>query len=110
MNIGLLNTKIKIQKAVVIIDDIGNHTNTYVDYYECFATVSSEGQGEANDAGQVVDEGKMNFTIRWCDLASKIDTTNFRVIMGESIYNIIGIDHMNYKKKSIKLKCQRVRR
>ena len=28
----------------------------------------------------------------------------------DAFYNILGIDHMNFKRKSVKFKCQKVRR
>ncbi|MBO5293203.1 MAG: phage head closure protein [Lachnospiraceae bacterium] len=39
-----------------------------------------------------------------------INTTEYRVEFNGELYNIEGVDHMNYKKKSIKLKCWKVRR
>ena len=52
----------------------------------------------------------MDFTVRWCRNISEITADKYRVLYAGSIYNILGIDHMNFKKKSVKLKCQKVRR
>ena len=110
MDIALLNVRITVQKNTAAVDKIGNHKNEWVDYYSCHATVSSESPGENTDAGTVVDNSKIDFTVRYCSLVSKIDSTGCRVVYDGDIYNILGIDHKNFKKKSVKLKCQKVRR
>ena len=110
MNIALLNVKITIQKSSVTVDNIGNHTAKWEDFYSCFATVSNESPGENTAAGVVVDNSKIDFTLRWCDKISELDSINFRIIFNNDIYNISGIDHMNFRKKSVKLKCERVER
>ena len=110
MNVALLNVRIIVQKNEVVVDSIGNHKNTWTDWYSCYATVSSESPKEDTDAGMIVDNSKMDFTIRWCRNAAEITYDKYRVVYDGSTYNILGIDHMNFKKKSIKLKCQKVRR
>ena len=110
MNVALLNVRITVQKNEVVVDSIGNRKNTWADWYSCYATVSSESPNEDTDAGMIVDNSKMDFTIRWCRNATEITSDKYRVVYGGSTYNILGIDHMNFKKKSIKLKCQKVRR
>ena len=110
MDVAFLNVRIMVQENQVVTDDIGNHKNTWTDYYFCYATVSNESPSEDTSVGVVIDNSKMDFTIRWCYLASKIDAEHFRVVYAGETYNILGIDHMNFKKKSIKLKCQKVRR
>ena len=110
MNIALLNTRITIQKNEVTVDAIGNHKNTWTHWYHCYATVSNESPDEAAQAGMTVDNTKVEFTIRWCRNAAAITPETYRVIFFGEVYNILGVDHMNFKKKSVKLKCQKVRR
>ena len=110
MKVALLNEKILIQKAVVYADAIGSRKNAWEDYHSCFATLGGEGGSETNAAGKTVDVSDIAFTIRWCEKVSEIESTRYRVIFHDEIYNILVIDHMNFKKKSIKLKCQKVRR
>ena len=110
MDISLLNQKIMVQKNSVTVDEIGNHINAWADFYSCHATISSESPSEGTDAGTVVDNTKADFTVRWCKAVSEITSDGYRVVYNDEIYNILGIDHQNYKKKSIKLKCQKVRR
>lgn len=110
MDIALLNVEIIIQKNSVVTDAIGNHKNEWTDYYPCHATVSGEGGKETSTAGTIVDDSDISFTVRYCRTVSKINNTEYRVLFGGDIYNILSVDHMNFKKKSIKLKCQKVRR
>ena len=110
MNIGLLNTPISITKNEVAVDAIGNHKNAWVPYYHCHATVSSEAGKENTDAGLVIDSSKIDFTIRWCKKAAAIDSTHYRVEFNGELYDIKGIDHMNFKRKCINLSCEKVRR
>ena len=110
MNIALLNVKIIFQKNEVVIDKIGNHKNTWSDFYSCYATVSGEGGSEKAVAGLVVEDSDISFTVRYCKALSDIDSTKCRILFYGDVYNIVSIDHMNYKKKCLKLKCEKVRR
>jgi SPP1 family predicted phage head-tail adaptor len=110
MDIALLNVKITIQKNETVVDAIGNHKNEWTDYYNCFATVSGEGGSEKNVAGLIVDDSNISFTVRYCKALADIDVTKHRVVFDESLFNIVSVDHMNYKKKCLKLKCEKVRK
>lgn len=110
MNIALLNERITIQKAAAETDSIGNHRTVWKDFYNCAATVSGESSGEDNENAVTVDNTKADFTIRWCNLLSDISNTEYRVIFRGQLYDILSVDHMNYKKKSLKLKCRKARR
>lgn len=110
MEIGLLNVRITFQKNAVVVDGIGNHKNTWADYYSCHATVSGEGGNEKAAAGLTVEESDISFTVRYCKKAAEVTMDGYRVKFGDAIYNIVSIDHMNYKKKALKVKCEKVRR
>ena len=92
MKIELLNVRIFISKSTVVTDAIGNRRNEWQPFYTCYATVSGEAGKEQTDAGMVVDDSNIDFTIRWCK------------------NNIAAVDHMNFRRKSIKLSCEKVRR
>ena len=109
MKIELLNVRIFISKNTVVTDAIGNHRNEWQPFYTCYATASGEGGKEQTDAGMVVDDSSIDFTIRWCKKAAEIDNTHFRVEFNGELYNIAAVDHMNYRRKSIKLSCEKVR-
>ena len=113
MEASLLNVKVTFQKNAVEVDGVGNHKNAWVDYYPCHATVSGEAgkqTSESEVAGTVADESDISFTVRYCKKASVIDSTGYRVVFGGELYDILAIDHMNYKKKCLKFKCRKARR
>ena len=113
MNVSLLNCKITIQKHIVQVDAIGNHTNTWTDWYSCHATVSGENSSakgsESAEAGTVVDHAGIDFTVRYCQQVADLNTTEYRVLFGDGVYDLVGLDHMNYKRKSLKLRCRKAR-
>ncbi|EJA5902359.1 TPA: phage head closure protein [Clostridioides difficile] len=110
MNIALINVKITIQKNETVVDDIGNHKNNWTDYHTCFATISGEGGSKKSVAGLIVDDSDISFTVRYCKALADLDITKYRVLFEDVLYNIVSVDHMNYKKKCLKLKCEKVRR
>ena len=111
MDIALLNTRITIQKASVTADKIGNRKNGWADYYNCSATVSGEASSsvgsEKDAAGTTVDHSDISFTVRWCNAVSGVDSVGYRILFNGSIYNIMAVDHMNFKKRSIKFRCKK---
>ena len=107
MDISLLNQKITVQKNTVTVDEIGNHLNTWEDFYSCHATVSGEGGKEALSAGQTHAEETVDFTIRYCGKAKEITSTGYRILMDGDHYDIVAVDHQNYKRRSLKLRCRK---
>lgn len=111
MNIALLNERIVIQKKEVAVDEYGNHSNAWTDYYSCHATVSGSSESAQKEvAGQTVDDSNISFTVRFCIKVANVDITGYRVVFRGEVYDIVAVDPMNFKKKSIKLKCKKVRR
>ncbi len=112
MDIAAMNEQIVIQKNTVVTDKIGNHKNTWVDYYSCFCTISdSTGKSNAEEsvAGLIVDASDISFTVRYCKEVMDISTTGYRVLWRGDAYNILKIDHLNMKKHALKFKCEKVR-
>lgn len=110
MDIALLNVRVTVQKSMVTVDDNGNHMNAWSDYYSCHATVGGEG-GKEKDAGSItVDDSNITFSMRYCRKMADVTNTGYRILFHEEIYNILSVDHMNFKRKSIKLRCQKERR
>jgi len=110
MKVSLLNKKILFQKSAVVSDAIGNHKKAWEDYYSCFATIGAESGNEKSEAGQTVDGASITFTVRCCSQLVDIVSTGFRILFRGEIYNILSVDHMNYKKKSLKFRCEKARR
>lgn len=110
MNVALLNTRIQIQKTAVVTDEIGNHTNAWIDYFSCYATISGESGNEEHKVGETLESVSIAFTIRYSSETAVITPTTHRVIFNGEIYNITNVDHMNYKRKCLKLSCEKERR
>lgn len=110
MDIALLNQRITFQKNTVITDAIGNHKNSWADYYSCAATIGGESGKETADAGATVENTDLTFTVRFCAAVDAVTEDGFQISFRDALYNITGIDHMNYKRKSVKFRCQKVRR
>ena len=103
MNIALMNEKVIFQKCSVVKDGIGNHRNEWTEDYCCFATIGGEGLAssrEAETAGTVVEDAGMTATVR------SPPSSLFR----DQVYDIVSVDHLNYKKKCLKFTCRKVRR
>lgn len=109
MNIALFNVKITMQKSVTAVDEIGNHTNEWSDFHTCFATVSGEGGSEKNSVGGAWEENDISFTVRYCKALDELSSAKHRVIFKGSVYNIVSVDHLNYKRKCLKIRCKRER-
>ena len=110
MKVALLNEKILFQKNSVVSDTIGNRKNVWEDYYSCFATIGGESRNEKSESGQTIDDVGITFTVRYCSQLVDIVSTGFRILFRGEIYNILSVDHMNYKKKSLKFRCEKARR
>ena len=104
MEIALLNVKITFQKNSVVSDAIGNRKNIWTDYYTCHATVSGEGGDEKAAAGLTVVESDLAFTVRFCKRAAEVTVDGFGIVFNGETYNIVSVDYMNYKKKSLKFR------
>lgn len=107
MKIELLNVMIEIQKHTVVTDKYANRSNEWVPYYSCHATVSAESPKENSEAGLIIDGSKADFTVRFCRAAAAVTSTEYRILFDGNLYNILGVDHMNYKRRSVKFLCQR---
>lgn len=110
MNVGLLNTRIIIEKNDVVTDTVGNHRNTWTEYFSCSATVGNENGAETDTAGQTVESTNIAFTVRWCSETAAITSTGYRIIWNGELYGIAYVDHMNNKRKSLKLWGKKARR
>lgn len=52
----------------------------------------------------------MNVTVRYCTETATVISTKYRILFGDDIYDILAVDHLNYKKNALKFKCRKVRR
>ena len=105
MNIGAMSERITFQKQTTTTDKYGNHTNTWTDYFSCWATVGT-GSGSENSGVVTNPEESMDFTTRWCSELSVVESTKYRIVCEGKIYNITYVNPMGYKHNSLKFNCR----
>ena len=109
--IGLFGNKcFSFHKKNVEVDGIGNHKSVWADYLETSAYISFQGKGEEVFLGMEVDRSDISFTVRFQSRLMNINTSEYRILFEDEMYNIISIDFMNYKNRFIKFRCRKVSR
>ena len=61
MEIARMNERITIEKNTVVVDKIGNHVNTWEEYFSCYTYASTY---EAQESGDEVTEEKLLTNLR----------------------------------------------
>lgn len=108
MKISKLNEWIIIQRNEVETDQYGNHKAVWKEWFSCFAYADTYAKDES--AGVTTDEeGVVTFELRYCRTLSSISSTKCRVLFRDVAYNVESVDMMNYGKRSIRLKCRRIK-
>lgn len=104
MNIAGMRVRITFQKNSTMVDAIGNHTSAWVDYFSCWATAAASGKSaeEENEAGHTEEADRMDFTVRWSSETAAVSSKQYRILLGERIYNILSIDDMGFRRNSRK--------
>ena len=104
MNIAGLRVRITIQRNSTRIDSIGNHTSAWENYFSCWATASASGRSaeEENAAGHTEEADRMDFTVRWSSETAAVNSKQYRIVLGERIYDIVSIDDMGFRHNSRK--------
>lgn len=113
MDIAAMNVRITFQKQDVVVDEIGNRTNEWTDFYSCFATISNSSgktDTESEGAGTTLDELDIGFTVRFCQKTFAVNSTGYRIIWNGDVYNIVKVDYLNMKKRGLKFRCRKVER
>lgn len=110
MDIAAMNVRVSFQKNETVTDKYGNHKNAWTDYFTCYATIGGETGQEQAVVGETVENTDMNVTVRYCTETAAVTSTKYRILFGDNIYDILAVDHLNYKKNALKFKCKKVRR
>lgn len=110
MDVAALNVRITFQANETVTDKYGNHKNTWTDYYSCYATISGENGKEQAVVGEIVENTDMNVTVRYCSETAAVTSTKHRIIFNDDIYDILAVDHLNFKKNALKFRCRKERR
>ena len=105
MNIAGLRTRITIQKNETVVDKYVNHKSAWTDYFTCWATAVTSGisSSEEEAAGHTVEADRLDITIRYSTETAAVNSKQYRILLGDRIYNILGIDEMGFKHNSRKL-------
>lgn len=108
MNIAGLRVRITIQKNETVVDRIGNHTSAWTDYFSCWATAAASGKSaeETQNAATTQESDRLDITVRWSSETAAVNSKQYRILLGERIYNILSIDDMGFKHNSRKLHTQ----
>ena len=63
MDIAALNVEVTFQKNMVVTDEVGNHKNSWEDYFTCHATVGT-GTGTEATGAATVNRRRRNASMR----------------------------------------------
>lgn len=104
--IARFNERITFQRNTVMVDRYNNHVNAWTDYFSCY-TYASTYQLDREEGNPVVREDQtITFEVRYCSELKNLDSTHFRVLFHDDVYNIQNVDMMNYQRKTIKVRCK----
>ena len=112
MNIAGLRVRITIQKNETVTDQYGNHTSAWTDYFTCWATAVASGKSaeETQNAGTTQEADRLDMTVRWSSEIAAVNSKQYRVLLGDRIYNILNIDDMGFRHNSRKLHTELMER
>ena len=110
MHIEGLRVRIRIQKNETVTDRYGNHKSAWTDYFSCWATASTQTGQEGEEAAHTKEEDRLDFTVRYCTETAVVTAKQYRILLGERIYNIVHVDDMGFKHNSRKFHAALVER
>ena len=112
MNISGLRVRINIQRNETVVDKYGNHKSVWTDYFSCWATAVTSGlsAGEEESAGHTVEADRLDITVRYSSETAVVNSKQYRILLGDRIYNILSIDEMGFKHNSRKFHTELVER
>ena len=110
MKIAMMRSKITIQKSVISVDSLGNHTAAWTDYLTCHAYANMAQGEEYTAAGQTVSSDTFVFTVRYCAALADMNSTEYRITFNDGIYNIVKVDDFQFRHETLKLTAKKVMR
>ncbi len=105
MRISGMRVRITIQKNETVTDKYGNHKAVWTDYYKCWATGVTSGlsSSEEEAASHTIESDRLDMTVRYSSETAAVNAKEYRILLGEKIYNILAIDEMGFKHNSRKI-------
>lgn len=108
--IEAMRVRITIQKSKSTTDKNGNHVLVWEDYYCCAAYANNLLGKEYWAAAQINAQTDLYFVIRYCSEVAVIDSEHFRIVLGGKFYNILFVDNVQYKNKTLKIHANLIKR
>ena len=106
MHIEGLRVRIRIQKNETETDRDGNHKSAWTDPFTRWATPSAQTGQEGEKAAHTEEEDRLDFTVRYCTETAAVTSKQYRILLGERIYNIVHVDDMGFKHNSRKFHAE----
>ncbi len=102
-----MRVRIMIQKSETQVDKYKNHKSVWKDYFPCWATaVSNRISDETSNASSTQEDDKLDITVRWCSETAAVNSKEYRILIGEKIYNIKSVNEMGFRHNSRKFQVQ----
>lgn len=96
----------------VTVDEMKNYLR--VDFEDDDALIGDlirQGKQICMDVTRIADaDVGMTVTVRYCKKTAGIRSVTHRILFRDQVYDIVSVDHLNYKKKCLKFTCRKVRR
>ena len=105
MDAGTLREFIVIEKRIVVEDDIGNQSSTWLPFYKGFASVNNLFGTEYWAAAQTQSQNTVVFTLRYNPLFNEVNSLEYRLLFRGKEYDIKSVDNVKYANISIKIKA-----
>ena len=105
MDAGMLREFIEIEKRIVVEDDIGNQSSTWLPFYKGFASVNNLYGTEYWAAAQTQSQNTVVFTLRYNSLFNEVNSLEYRLLFRGKEYDIKSVDNVKYANTSIKIKA-----
>lgn len=107
--IAQMNCRIVIQKNKEVVDQYGNHINGWTDFFSCFAYAGTYQYDRESEGVVTEQEQTVSFEVRWCTELKDLDSTHYRVLFQEQVYDIDSVDFMNYQHGTIRIRTRKER-
>ena len=108
MNIAGLRIRITIQKYTETKDEIGNTVMDWADVFICWASAAAaRGSEEIEEASTLADRERVDFTVRYSSETASVTAKEHRIVYGDRVYDILVVDDMGFRHKSLKFQTER---
>lgn len=110
MDIGSMRRRLTVKKHETVVDRIGNHTSSWVDYHSCFCYANLASGNEYGVSPETLAEGSITFIIRWCRKLEGLNSKEYRIHFAGENYNITSIDDVQFKHEKFQIVAEKVPR